>query len=333
MLKQTQLNDTEACIHLGITKELLYAYVRYAPKKHLKHNRKLISIVEDGKNLFEKDELDKFDDYLKEPWSEKGDKRPDIPKYIQDYLRAEIRGKCPITDKGFPLENAHIEDYHISRNHHHHNIIRIAKDEHTKADAGIISKDVLKDSKEKLIEEVRQKMMSKHMDTKIVTFLPNINIVDIKGRSEEIEKIHNSLKKYNRVTIVNGIGGIGKTSLVQLYSQLYHDSYDYFIWVGFPNVTKDDDAKDIFMSEFVNNFLIQDFLGISSVKGTPLKNQFELVLKKLKQLKGKKLLVLDNVPNVFSQFHTQFLNSKDWDIIGTSRSIIEDFAYIDIDVL
>lgn len=84
------LTDTEACIHLGITKELLYAYVRNAPKKHLGHNRKLVSEFVEGKNMFDQNELESFDSYLKEPWSETGDNRPAIPKYIKEFLKIEI---------------------------------------------------------------------------------------------------------------------------------------------------------------------------------------------------------------------------------------------------
>jgi hypothetical protein len=36
------LSVTEAALKLGITKELLFAYIRNAPKKNLGENRKLI---------------------------------------------------------------------------------------------------------------------------------------------------------------------------------------------------------------------------------------------------------------------------------------------------
>jgi len=49
-----KLDDTEAAIKLGITKELLYAYIRNAPKKHLGHEKKLHTVVKNGKNYLEK---------------------------------------------------------------------------------------------------------------------------------------------------------------------------------------------------------------------------------------------------------------------------------------
>lgn len=42
--KNNLLSDTEAAYYLGITKELLFAYVQNAPKKHKGENQKLNSV-------------------------------------------------------------------------------------------------------------------------------------------------------------------------------------------------------------------------------------------------------------------------------------------------
>ena len=77
------LNVTDAAIHLGITKELLFAYIRNSPKKHLGEDRKLFTIVKEGQNFFEEEELRSFDEYLKMLWSKSGQMRPPIPRYIK----------------------------------------------------------------------------------------------------------------------------------------------------------------------------------------------------------------------------------------------------------
>jgi len=327
------LSDTEACIHLGITKELLYAYVRNAPKKALKHDRRLMSVEVDGKNKFRIEDLDAFDTYLKEPWSNIGDGRPEIPSYIQDYLKTEIGGKCPISGKGYPLDNAHIEDYSVCRNHHHHNLIRIAKDEHTKFDNGVLLKSSLAQTKNTLIASLRKRMKDFPLETKIVTYLPNIDIEKIKGRQLEIEKIHQSIVENGKVTIVNGFGGIGKTSLAQLYSKLYYHEYNYFFWVEFPNLSSNGSSREIFMSSIATNFLILTFLGISTDPKILLENQFELVINKISQLPGRKLLVFDNVPNAINEFSLFLPADSDFNILGTSRSLIEEFTNLTIDTL
>jgi tetratricopeptide (TPR) repeat protein len=227
MLKNKLLTDTEAALKLGITKELLYAYIRNAPKKHLSHERKLLSIVEGGQNYFEETELEEFDTYLKEPWSNPTDKRPEIPKYIQEYLKTEIGGKCPITGKGYPLDNAHIEDYAVSLNHHHHNLIRIAKDEHTKADNGVIPKELLKQYKNRLIEDLKKKLSLENNAYQQSYYPPLPHQVFI-GRNQQLRDLV-ALMETERMIVIQGIGGIGKTELLlnALRSVQYHNPVLY----------------------------------------------------------------------------------------------------------
>jgi len=211
MAKQL-LNDTQAAKHLGITKELLYAYIKNAPKIQLGHDRKLLTVIKDGNNYFDFDELAAFDAYLKEPWSKPGEKRPPIPKYVEDYLRAEIRGQCPITGKGAPLDNAHIVDYAQSLSHHHHNLIRIAKDEHTKADSGILPKSILVAHKQQLVDRLRKELTAKD-NSYLHTLKPPLPHPFFVGRDIELFGLIRSMET-ERLVVIQGIGGIGKTQLL-----------------------------------------------------------------------------------------------------------------------
>jgi tetratricopeptide (TPR) repeat protein len=206
------LTDTEAAIKLGITKELLYAYVRNAPKKHLGHDRKIVTTAIKGENYFSEEELEKFDEYLKQPWSNPKDPRPEIPKYIQDYLKTEIGGKCPISGKGYPLDNAHIVDYSVSLNHHHHNLIRVSKEEHTKADNGVLQKQVLRKSKDRLIEELRNKLKLEINKNHQYYQPPKPNPIFI-GRFDKMIELIRAMEN-DRLVIIQGIGGVGKTQLL-----------------------------------------------------------------------------------------------------------------------
>lgn len=235
------LTDTEACIHLGITKELLYAYIRNAPKKALNHDRKLISVEVDGKNMFELTELDSFDAYLKEPWSNPGDKRPEIPSYIQEYLKTEIGGKCPITEKGYPLDNAHIEGYSISRSHHHHNIIRIAKDEHTKFDNGVLPKSTLIQTKARLINSLKQRLRAELDKAFKSVRMPKPHHLFLGRDLELIELVHSM--ETDRLIVIEGIGGMGKTQLLlnALDNVRYHNPV---IWIDAEALST---MEDLFM--------------------------------------------------------------------------------------
>ncbi len=238
MAKQL-LNDTQAAKHLGITKELLYAYIKNAPKTQLGHDRKLQTIIKDGRNYFDFDELQAFDTYLKEPWSKPGEKRPPIPKYIDDYLRAEIKGQCPITGKGAPLDNAHIVDYSISLSHHHHNLIRIAKDEHTKADTGILPKSILLAYKQQLVDKIRNELSAED-NIYLHTLKPPLPHPFFVGRDFELANLI-ALMETERVVVIQGIGGIGKTQLLlnALQQVCYHNPVIYI------NIETINDVKDL----------------------------------------------------------------------------------------
>jgi tetratricopeptide (TPR) repeat protein len=206
------LSVTEAAFKLGITKELLFAYIRNAPKKHLGHQRKLVSVVKGGQNFFKENELTEFDDYLKDPWSNPNERRPIIPSFIQDYLKVEIGGKCPISQKGYPLENAHIIPYNESLSHHHHNLIRISKEEHTKIDNGIIPRSLLPISKNKLIESLRAKLKLEDNNYQSSFSLPKPHPTFI-GRFFELFELTEAMEN-ERLIIIEGLGGIGKTQLL-----------------------------------------------------------------------------------------------------------------------
>jgi tetratricopeptide (TPR) repeat protein len=206
------LNVTESAIILGITKELLFAYVRYAPKKHLGETRKLNSIVKDGQNYFTIEELKNFDEYLKIPWSKPNQPRPPIPVYIKEYLKVEIFGKCPISGKGYPLEDAHIIPYNESFSHHHHNILRIAKDEHTKIDTGVISRQMLRDVKDRLIETVRTELEMETANPPSFYNPPHPHHLFI-GRFPLLLELIEAMET-ERMVVLQGLGGIGKTQLL-----------------------------------------------------------------------------------------------------------------------
>ncbi len=249
------LSDTEAAIYLGITKELLFSYVRNAPKGCKGDTRKLSSIIIDGQNYFEKNELIDFDSYLKEPWSKSAAQRPPIPSYIKEYLKVEIQGKCPITGSGYPLEDAHIIPYSESLNHHHHNIIRISGDLHTKIDNGLISIDILKKKKDELIEELRNKISNKIDSNKSYFKPPKPHPLYI-GRLNELHELIGAMET-EKLIILEGLGGIGKTQLLlQAFDNVQYNQP--VIWIDIESIETFLDFTSLF------NNSIQEYFHINA---------------------------------------------------------------------
>ena len=212
-VKHRELKPEEAAHLLGITPELLYSYVRNAPKSSLGHTRRLPSHQSSGTTIFFSSDLEAFDLYLREPWSESACDRPPIPKYIVDYLKAECGGQCARCGKGFKLENAHIEDYSQSLSHHHHNLIRLCSHCHEEFDSKkIIPSADIRAIKNRLIAQVRERIMRKQRLLEVST-RPPTPTPGFVGRKDELRDLRRALS-HSRTICVRGPAGIGKSELV-----------------------------------------------------------------------------------------------------------------------
>lgn len=226
----TFLSPREAALRLSITQELLWMYTRYAPKSS--ENRKLPYSVE--QKGFSLDELDKWIQYLQAPWASSDEKRPSIPTYIQDYLKVECGGQCALCGVGHKLENAHIVPYEETRNHFHHNLIRICTDCHSKYDDGIIPREEIQRQKDRLTSRIREKLLSETSQQRF--FAINAPIIDtfFVGRSKEKQTLVEYLSE-NRPIIVYGVGGIGKTQLV--LNVLQEHQSQHIVWVNLETIS------------------------------------------------------------------------------------------------
>jgi signal recognition particle GTPase len=57
--------------------------------------------------------------------------------------------------------------------------------------------------------------------------IPKIHLTEVIGREDELEDLHKLLFDNKHVVVVNGLGGIGKTTLAQAYMSLYYDDYQH----------------------------------------------------------------------------------------------------------
>ena len=119
-------------------------------------------------------------------------------------------------------------------------------------------------------------------------------IKEIVGRVDELKEIEQDLSNTDALLLINGIGGIGKSTIAGYYLHSKKDKYDYF---GFF------EGIDGFESELIKLFDITD-----------LENGFDIVLQKLRLLDGKKLIVIDNIKDL------QNNKSKIERILGLSAS-------------
>ena len=84
------------------------------------------------------------------------------------------------------------------------------------------------------LSELHKASVSPGMNTtipkRITTKLPIISPDHIVGRQTDLQDLHDRLFANRQVVLVNGLGGIGKTTLAQAYVGKYLEEYHYLAW-------------------------------------------------------------------------------------------------------
>jgi len=144
------------------------------------------------------------------------------------------------------------------------------------------------------------------------------------GRTKELKLIEKRLKSSSSLLLINGIGGIGKTSLANEYLAMHKKRYAHYAFINA--------QTDVRLS------LFQQFeKSLNLTKQESVEADFREVLGELRKLDGKKLLVIDDIQEVKKQkeYIAEILKLRDrgFELLFTSREKIEDVQSHHLDVL
>lgn len=143
------------------------------------------------------------------------------------------------------------------------------------------------------------------------------------GRTKELEEIESRLQT-EKSLLINGIGGIGKSSLAMKFLHQQKQNYNHF---GF--IVALSDLKSALYNYLHINLRLKEY--------SETDKNFDEALRGLRALEGEKLLVIDDVQGIAKQTEAiealLELSEYGYKILFTSREVIEDVDSYYLDVL
>ncbi|MEO1259853.1 MAG: tetratricopeptide repeat protein [Bacteroidota bacterium] len=175
---------------------------------------------------------------------------------------------------------------------------------------------------EHIEKEGKINFITRHVIPQHLTILPAIDPGQVVGREHDLQKVLNMLEKTNKLTLVNGLGGIGKTTLAKALLQTHKYKFQYIAWI---NVVSD------IKESFAYNVYLTNSLGLNLEEIPTVKNftdiVFQIVINRLRNIKGNNLIIIDNAQKDLADQKIKDLIQlgNNWKVLLTSRQQIEGF--------
>ena len=153
----------------------------------------------------------------------------------------------------------------------------------------------------------------------LILRLPKLNKNQIVGRESDIEDLRERLfnNDNKQIVLMNGMGGIGKTTVASVYVSENYPYYKHIVWVS--QLTND------FMNDFVNTRGLQEVLKIDN-SGKKLLELFDEMIMKLKGIIDIPcLMIIDNAKEELYKYHDLLPSKPNWHVLITSREVIPHF--------
>ncbi len=169
---------------------------------------------------------------------------------------------------------------------------------------------------------------------------------DIVGRTEELAQVRRNLLEGRATVLVNGIGGIGKTTVARKYLELHWDEYRHIAWLTVaspqsldndPNRVADKGYSPL-RDAFLRSSVLWQNLGIGAEVEKHLNNKdldsaFQAICHRLGQLQDC-LLIIDNANEAADLLeHRPALKSLNAHVLVTSRARPKEWQIVEVNEL
>ncbi len=152
------------------------------------------------------------------------------------------------------------------------------------------------------------------------------------GRDEDLQNLADILNESSRPVLINGLGGIGKTTLALTYIWKYEGQYDHIVWINQSKNFIQEVALDKFLASSLHLPFIDENLPPTEEN---LKARFEEIMVKLHHLKGRNLLIIDGGQKELSRkdIYDTLPAYPYWSVLVTSRIKLGGFDLLPLKVL
>ncbi|KMQ61154.1 hypothetical protein ACM40_15785 [Chryseobacterium sp. BLS98] len=167
----------------------------------------------------------------------------------------------------------------------------------------------------------------------VITYIPNIHEEEIVGRETDLLNLETLIDSSRRTVLVNGLGGVGKSTLAKLFVRKNFRRFSHIIWL---DVHADFSKKKLvgispLLDAFANNITLLNNLQLPIEDLAP-EDQLMMILNKLQNISGLNLLVIDNTSADIRELENKF-PFDNWKILLTSREEIEGYSLFNLEVL
>ena len=169
--------------------------------------------------------------------------------------------------------------------------------------------------------------------------IPEVLTMHFIGRVKDIRTIHSMLFSNNRNVVIQGVGGLGKTSVAQEYVRRYRTFFDHIVYIAVILPPEQDnldnqDFTDQILRAFARDTVLLKNLDYAPAPEVRDAEVFQEICRRLTQRGGtKNLLVIDNTGAVLTRFINQLPKRPNWHILTTSRHDIDGFDTYPLPIL
>ncbi len=186
-------------------------------------------------------------------------------------------------------------------------------------------RNIVKDDLNLYLSKLKKIDITKN-SIKNLTPVPAYNNDNIIGRAKLLKKIDATISTNKEVVLVNGVGGIGKTTLALAYvnAETYAKQYDHIAWI---NITGN--IQENLISQLSNNDT-----GYSYNPNEDTETNLNHLCEIMRHFEGKNLLVIDNANDPDDILNNKSrIESFGWKTLFTSRSAPDDTTIINVEEL